>query len=128
MADDNRMTAEWFAALTPQIPPGVKGLLFGLTALVAEGGPSTRLYLCGLESFDADDPDGDWSTDITWWPDVRYAPAADLASFDPNQWKAAVGHAVVVVAEVAPPPNVPETVKGVAVGWDDGDLTIVWSR
>jgi hypothetical protein len=105
----------------------VHGLWFGLTGLVGDDGNVRHtIYVAGTHGFDPHDG-GDWACDYSWEPDDRYLQLQGLAAIDPQNWLAAVDHAVAVVVAVKPWLTGPRHLQGVGVGFDDGDVEVVWT-
>jgi hypothetical protein len=64
------------------------------------------------------------ATDYCWWPDGRYVLLPDLAAIPDSAYLVALDHAAALVAALRPQDAL--RVKGVAVGFDDGDFRVVW--
>ena len=107
----------WWNELKKSAPGGLAGLWFGITELVPGG---WHLYVAGTATFDRTDESADWAVGpYAWWPRDRYLPLSPSSS-DPA---AVLESATAVVRAIAPWRDLPVT--GVAVGFDDGDFTIV---
>jgi hypothetical protein len=85
------------------------------------------MYVAGTPDFDPDD-DGDWACEYVWWPLDRYLALHGLAAIQLNDWEEAVEHGVAIVTEVAPWETAPRGVLGAGVGFDSGDMHVVWTR
>ena len=126
--DDVRWAGKWWLDLATDVPADVVGLWFGLFVRASAGGPAEhQMYVCGTPSFSADDG-GDWACDYVWVPDARYLRLPGLAAIPTAHWQAALDHAVGVVTSLAPWQSSPSGVLGVGVGFDDGDVMVVWAR
>lgn len=86
--------------------------------------PGWHLYVAGTETFDGEGETAEWAVaEYAWWPDNRYfqLPEAQGASHAQR-----LQEGVQIVKALALWRDVP--VAGVAVGFDDGDFEIVFSR
>jgi hypothetical protein len=123
--DDVAELSRWWKAIAPTAPDGLAALWFGLTELMVEGEPRATLYVAGTERFDPDDNTGDWAAgDYAWWPDDRYTSPAGLAAISDSEPQAQLNYAADLVRAIRPHEDV--KVQGVAVGFDDGDFTVLW--
>lgn len=128
LATDAAVLSQWWAVHSAEMSGDVRGLWFGLTDLVGIDGEVERtMYVAGTPTFDTDDG-GDWACEYVWWPDDRYVRLDGLAGLDLDDWMAAVEHSVAVVAVAKPWETGPPQLEGVGVGFDDGDVVIVWTR
>lgn len=110
------------------IDGSVRGLWFGLADLVGEDGAARHtMYGAATRSFDPDDG-GDWACDCMWQPSDRYIHLDGLAAIELDDWVAALDHAVAVVIAVRPWETAPSGLQGVGVGFDDGDVSVVWTN
>ena len=69
---------------------------------------------------------GDWATEYCWWPDGRYVALASLASLPGESLADVLATACDLVRKLDPAAHLDE-VRGVGVGFDDGDVEIVWT-
>jgi hypothetical protein len=128
LTSDVAAAREWWATVSPSMSVEARGLWFGITDLVtASGAAEHTLYVGGTPTFDADDG-GDWACNYVWTPGERYLRLPGLAAIALRDWQAALDHAVKVVAAVEPWSVAPDSLAGVGVGFDDGDVLIVWTR
>ena len=81
------------------------------------------MYVAGTSTFAIDDG-GDWATEHVWLPLKRYVPV-EITSSD---WGMALEHAITVVTEAKPWTTARDQLEGAGVGFDDGDMHIVWTR
>lgn len=125
---DRDMATAWWSALVSTVPKEVKGLWFGLTKLVVDGGAATTLYVAGSADFDIDDATGDWASAIVWWPEDRYATLPGLAAIPAADWRRALDYVSELVGDTVDPDALPPSVIGVGLGWDDGDAKIIRAR
>lgn len=101
---------------------------FGLADLIGKDGVVRHtIYVAGTPGFDSDDG-GDWACEYIWQPADRYVHLEALTAIDETDWQGAVAHAVAVVREVKPWETGPPWLDGVGVGFDDGDVTVVWTN
>lgn len=122
------MASEWWLDLAATLPSDVQGLWFGLFVQASAGSPAEhRMYVSGTASFEADDG-GDWASDYTWEPDGRYVRLPGLAAVPTSDWQQALRHTVAVVTSVEPWRTSPDSLVGVGIGFDDGDVTVAWMR
>ncbi len=122
------MATEWWLGLSAAVPSNVRGLWFGLFVQASAGSRAEhRMYVSGTASFETDDG-GDWACDYTWEPDGRYVRLPGLAAVPTSDWQRALNHAVAVVAGVEPWRTSPGPLAGVGIGFDDGDVTLLWKR
>ena len=128
LGNDFAALADWWSDHSASVTEDVRGLWFGLFGHVGvDGEPRHAMYVAGTPSFDSDDG-GDWACDYVWEPIDRYMKLDGLAAIDAADWQAALDHAVAVVASVEPWQSSPSGVVGVGVGFDDGDVVVVWKR
>lgn len=126
--NDVAALADWWSAHSASATDDVCGLWFGLVGLVGnDGEPRHAMYVAGTPSFSPDDG-GDWACDSVWEPLDRYVQLDGLAAIDAADWQAALDHAVAVVTAFEPWQSSPSSLVGVGVGFDDGDVVIVWTR
>jgi hypothetical protein len=94
------------------------------------------MYVAGCPSMDAEAETAEWATEYCWWPadthEDAYVVLPDLAAMAAaasrsGDWAAVTDHAAAVVRALKPENNLP-TVSGVAVGFDDGNAVVTWSR
>jgi hypothetical protein len=124
---DLLVVRDWWSRLQPTLPGGVAGLWFGITDLTLDGQTRRTLYVAGCDRFDSSDPTGDWaSAPYAWWPQARYISPPGLAALSGRDYEQALGYAARLVAALRPHEGT--NVDGVAVGFDDGDFLVVWSR
>jgi len=132
---DDEILSTWWAQLEPDLPTATKGLWFGMAELVfartsaeaEQTTPQVHLYVAGTETFDADDESADWAVpDHLWSPENRYVLvpglAAPAASFDE-----VLDRAEALLIELAPQTG-HDHLDGVATGFDDGDVRVVWTN
>ena len=111
-----------------EVEDDVRGLWFGIfEELEPDQSQHFTMYVTGAPGFAADDS-GEWACDCTWSSPDRYLRLSGLASFDSEEWPLALEHAVAVVRAVAPWETAPPTVLGAGVGFDGGDVNVVWVR
>jgi hypothetical protein len=84
------------------------------------------MYVAGTPEFDSNDA-GDWACEYIWEPSDRYLQLDGLAAIDLQDWMGAVEHGVAVVTAVRPWETGPKGLLGVGVGFDDGDVNVVWT-
>ncbi|MCP3934389.1 MAG: hypothetical protein GY708_03345 [Actinomycetia bacterium] len=118
----------WWKVHVHEIGDDTRGLWFGLLEQIEpDGSHRFTMYVAGTPDFDPNDG-GDWACEYTWWSPDRYLSLDDLATFGSAHWTAALEHAIRVVREVAPWETAPPTVVGAGVGFDEGDMHVVWAR
>lgn len=118
---------KWWRDHAVNVTEGVRGLWFGLADLVGDDGEARHcMYVCGTPAFAGDDG-GDWACEYVWEPRDRYLLLDGLAAIAPGNWTAAVEHAVAVITAVRPWETGPSDLQGVGVGFDDGDVHVVWT-
>ena len=111
----------WWADVRRSAPAVLAGLWFGLVELAPDG---WHLYVAGTAEFDADDETAEWAVGpYAWWPKDRYLPLPDVGELPLGE---AVAKASDLVRSIAPWDDL--GVAGVAVGFDDGDFTVVFTR
>lgn len=117
----------WWIEHASDVPQEAVGLWFGIADIVARDG-TTRctMYVAATADFDPNDG-GDWASDYVWEPPDRYLELDGLAAIGAQDWVNAVEHAVAVVQAVRPWETAPQALRGVGVGFDDGDVHIVWN-
>jgi hypothetical protein len=125
--DDIDLARTWWLGLAPSIPSDVRGLWFGLFVTTSTSPNEHQMYVGGTPTFATRDG-GDWACDYIWQPDARYLHLPGLAAIPTTDWQSALDHAVMVVTTVGPWQSAPGDVAGVGVGFDDGDVVIVWTR
>lgn len=123
---DLAVLSPWWESLSAKAPSGVVGLWFGMTELVGTVGNGRHLYVAGCPTFDADDISAEWATSYCWWPEGRYVCPPQLTAFADSDHLQALRHAADLVIALRPQDAIP--VDGVAVGFDDGDFRVTWSR
>ncbi|WP_433335426.1 hypothetical protein [Spirillospora sp. CA-294931] len=118
MIESTKLTSWWKALLEQAAgaPPTIRALWFGLAATDT----GWDLYVTGCDVFDPDDDLGDWACDPTWWPDNNSVPLPGTTE-DPLE------HAAKLVYALSPEESWPSPLQGIAVGYDDGDFTLVWT-
>jgi len=127
MQQDLLAIADWWLRVGPTMPTGLAALWFGITDIDVGGKAQRTLYVAGCDSFDADDSSGDWaSAPYAWWPPTRYVTLPGLAALAGHDYVAVLDYAVELVSSVEPQRGA--MVDGVAIGFDDGDFRVVWSR
>jgi hypothetical protein len=118
---------EWWVVHAPSVGDDVRGLWFGLADLLSDDGVVRHtMYVAGTPDFDPDDG-GDWACECVWEPNDRYISLDFLAAINGSDWQAAVAHAVGVVSALRPWETGPSGLRGVGVGFDDGDVELVWT-
>jgi hypothetical protein len=122
---DLGVARRWWEAVATTAPANVVGLWFGMTDLSTATGVARHLYVAGCSLFDAADDSAEWATDYCWWPDDRYVLLPDLAAIPDSAYLDALTHATALVGALRPQDTL--GVKGVAVGFDDGDFKVVWT-
>jgi hypothetical protein len=119
---------EWWHDHASSVGDDVRGLWFGLAVLQGDDGSLRHtMYVAGTPSFGPDDG-GDWACEYVWEPKDRYVQLPFLAAIGTSDWSRALDHAVMVVLNAKPWETGPSTLNGVGVGFDDGDVEIVWAR
>ena len=127
LESDVEALADWWSTHSASVTDDVHGLWFGLVDLVTNGGdPRHTMYVAGTPSFDPDDG-GDWACEYVWEPTDQYVKLDGLSDIAAADWQAAVQHAVALVSEVKPWLTCPHDLRGVGVGFDDGDVHVVWT-
>ncbi|MCP4103444.1 MAG: hypothetical protein GY750_18780 [Lentisphaerae bacterium] len=112
---------EWWAEVQRSAPKGLGGLWFGLTELADVG---WHIYVAGTELFESADDMAEWAVGpYRWWPDGRYFAFPEAGNLDVVD---ALAAAVLFVSDLAPWLDV--AVRGVAVGFDEGDFEIVYDH
>ncbi|MEQ8436114.1 MAG: hypothetical protein RIB65_01385 [Ilumatobacter fluminis] len=128
LRNDVAALADWWSGHSASLTEDVRGLWFGLFGRVgADGEPTHALYVTGAPSFEFGDG-GNWACGSVCEPTDRYVQLDGLAAIDPADWQAALDHAVALVSAVEPWQSSPHGVVGVGVGFDDGDVAVVWTR
>ena len=126
--NDSEKLASWWRDRRGDVTADVRGLWFGLfTGIGPDNTEHFAMYVAGTPAFDPGDG-GDWACDYVWLPEDRYLRLDGLASIPIANWPAAVEHVLSVVRKVAPWDTAPESVLGAGVGFDDGDMHVVWMR
>jgi hypothetical protein len=126
-ARDLAAVRDWWRNLAEQVPPTVCALWFGIVDLVREGRVSRELYVAGSHRFDPADETGDWAVGPVWWPEARYVSLMGFTGEDADgAYRRDLSYAASLVREIRPQEEVTHPIKGVAVGFDDGDFEIVW--
>lgn len=116
----------WWAAHVASVGDDVRGLWFGLTCLVSNDGATRHtMYVAGTPHFDSQDG-GEWACDYVWEPADRYLVLDGLGSVGRRDWQSVLEHAVALVLRLQPWIAVP-ALRGVGVGFDDGDVVVVWA-
>lgn len=127
MDGDLAILRRWWASVVPTAPADLAGLWFGLTDLLVEGRPETTLYVAGCGTFDPTDSTGGWAVSpYRWWPEGRYIALPGLPAAPMKDHPAVLQHAASLIRDLKPQDAL--GVNGVAVGFDDGDFVITWSR
>jgi hypothetical protein len=121
---DLAVVVPWWSRVAATAPANVAGLWFGMTDLASGSGVTRHLYVAGCHSFDPADEMAEWATDYCWWPDDRYVLASNLAAIPDSAYLKALDHAAALIEALQPQDTL--GVKGVAVGFDDGDFRVVW--
>lgn len=70
---------------------------------------------------------GVWACEYVWEPIDRYVRLDGLAAINRSDWQDAITLAVAVVGEVRPWESGPSRLRGVGVGFDGGDVKLVWT-
>jgi hypothetical protein len=125
VAADAESFKKWWASLLEDEPPAHEtvGLWFGLF----ESAEGTTFYVQGYSTFDPGDDTGQWATEEpSWAPDGRYVRLRGLD--EAGDWQTALDHAVRLLEQLQPQTTWPGALDGVAVGFDDGDAHVVWTR
>jgi hypothetical protein len=131
LTEDRQHLNEWWSALLGEARQAseVVALWFGLVELRRDGGSRWELYAVGCGSFDAHDRSGDWATDNNWIPEQRYLYLQGLDELAERPYKEMLVYAKQLVEELAPQDTWPgPQLRGVAVGFDDGDFEITFAR
>lgn len=116
----------WWEQLATTAPATTAGLWFGITNLLSGSRTTRHLYVAGCPSFDPADATAEWATDYSWWPDDRYVVAPHLAAIPDSSFVEVLDHAAALVQALRPQETL--EVRGVAVGFDDGDFRVVWPQ
>jgi hypothetical protein len=119
---DLDLLRQWWARLAPEIPPDTKGLWFGITDL-QHGGALRTLYVAGCPTFDPADPDGEWATEYSWWPEDRYITLEGFALLPDQPYQEVLTYAADLIRHLDLK-GIP-AVQGAAVGFDDGDFAVL---
>jgi len=122
--EDLGVLRSWWSGLAPEVPAETRGLWFGLVDLVVDNEAIRHLYVAGCPTFDPDD-DGDWACDYCWWPDGRYVLLPYLASLPDDPYELVLQVAADLMRDLEPASSATQ-LEGVGVGFDDGDLELVW--
>jgi hypothetical protein len=85
-----------------------------------------QMYVAGTPTLATDDG-CDWACDYIWQPEARYLRLPGLAAIPTTDWQGALVHAVSVLTPVGPWES-SAGVAGVGVGFDGGDVIVIWSR
>ena len=124
---DLAVLREWWAVHSSSVGCEVRGLWFGLADLVGDDEVARHtMYVAGTPDFDSDDG-GDWACEYLWEPVDRYLRLDGLGGIDQDDWQGAVDHAVALVRELRPWEGDVPGLNGVGVGFDDGDVVVVWA-
>lgn len=120
--------ATWIAeAVATGLPPEVKALSFNLYEPAGEPGVRFGVELIGADRFDEADPD--WACDEVWEASPRGISIPEQYSGD--TWERCLEKMVDLVrrqvGENSTIATAVRTVQGVAVGFVDGDLELVWN-
>lgn len=113
-------------SVSTAIPASVRAFAFNLCELDDDGSPF-GVELIGSSEFDIED--GDWACDEVWaaTPRMLEIPVA----FSSRSWErclAGVKQLVIAAINADGAGEVLQTREGVAVGFVDGDLDLVWHR
>jgi len=113
-------------SVSTAIPASVRAFSFNLCELDDDGSPF-GVELIGSSEFDIED--GDWACDEVWaaTPRMLEIPVA----FSSRSWEgclAAVKRLVIAAIDADGAGEILQTREGVAVGFVDGDLDLVWHR
>jgi hypothetical protein len=108
------------------VPASVRAFAFNLYELPKDGSPF-GVELIGSSNFDTED--SDWACDEVWaaTPRMLEIPVA----FSSRSWEAcfaAVKGLVVAAIDEENAGEVLKTREGIAVGFVDGDLDLIWQR
>jgi hypothetical protein len=124
---DLAVLREWWAGHSSSVGGEVRRLWFGLTVLVGDDEVARHtMYVAGTPSFDSD-YGGEWACEYVWEPTDRYLRLDGLGGIDQHDWQGAVDHAVALVRALRPWESDVPGLSGVAVGFDDGDVVVVWA-
>jgi hypothetical protein len=127
LAGDCLLARRWWHGLAPLAPTDLAGLWFGIFTSTSGGREQRTLYVAGTATFDADDETAEWAAEeYAWQPDGRYIVLPGLAALPDEPFDGPLAHAAAVVQEVAPWLELPTA--GVAVGYDDGDFSVLRRR
>jgi hypothetical protein len=131
LTEDLQHLDEWWSALLhdAEQTSDVVALWFGLVELRRDGSSRWELYVAGCGSFDAHDESGDWATDNVWIPEQRYLHLAGLDELATRPYKEMLAYAKHLIEELVPQESwTGPPLRGVAVGFDDGDFEITFAR
>ncbi len=141
--DDLTELREWICRpfLEEPLPASITGLWFGLFNPIYDGEAVADLYVSGSSKFEANESDGEWATETTWWPTNRYSHSAVLAeifriAYSKNglgneaEYPLRLAYASLAVKRLlneVGPSLVAWTnrVIGIAVGFDSGDFILL---
>jgi hypothetical protein len=128
-SDDFDTVQIWWHRISAAIPSEAEGLWFGLFQESANSSTENEslfaMYVAATPTFDPEDG-GEWACDDVWAHEDRYIRPAGLRSISAANWPVAHDHAVHLVKELQPW-TASSTIHGVGVGFDDGDVEIVWT-
>jgi hypothetical protein len=91
----------------------------------ADGASARHLYVAGCPRFDPDDESAEWATEYCWWPAGRYILIPGLAALDDREPAVVLEYAAELVRTLDA--HAVSGVRGLATGFDDGDLLLVSS-
>jgi len=149
---DQQSLSTWLRKLLKSEPPptSITGLCFGLfNPILKDGKPTSCLYLAGSERFERRLKNPDWACDPEYFPEGRYSSSKVLTKIyrdanaaiysDANvpaevgaqaELALCLGYSCLVVADWCRGPLRPALfgdapLRGVAVGFDSGDLVLI---
>jgi hypothetical protein len=115
--------ASWWTSLLMDEPPSeqTRALWFGLF----EGESGMSFYVQGYPEFEADDETAEWATDEpSWAPEGRYLELASIQASE--SWEFALPTVLALLRELRLWESWPGKLDGVAAGFDDGDVHLLW--
>lgn len=126
MSFDDSFNAWLRQSLETVVPASVRAFSFNLYESGNDDAPF-RVDLIGSPHFDVED--GDWACEEIWEATPRLLPIP--ATFSTNSWQTCLANVTALVLRALEDKTIGEilrTREGIAVGFVDGDLDLVWQR
>src|SRR3954449_5130296 len=132
MAEDEELLHDWWLSVAEEKQEGagagaVVALWFGLVELLRGDRSRWGMYAVGCGSFDPVDRAGDWRTEICWIPEGRYLFLPGLDARRERPYRDMLIHAANLIERAEPQESWFPPLRGVAVGFDDGDFVITFA-